>query len=316
MPTAASGIVTVRVVQAGNDVYAPVEMIRTFTIVPAGRLVNLSARVQVREGDASRSFIAGFVVVGSAPKRMLLRAVGPGLGNFAVQGPLTNPLLRVYDHSGRVLMENDDWSGADMSSVFVRLGAFALASGSRDSALMVTLPPGAYTLQVVANGGEGVALAEIYDASDVPALELQQVINLSTRAFVGTGEGVLATGFVVTGSVPKRVLVRGAGPGLTSFGVSSALENPALRVFQGTTVIAQNDDWQTPTPVGAAQLAATGAELVAAATSTGAFALQAGSRDAALIVVLPPGAYTAIVNGVGDTTGAGMVEVYEIPDTR
>lgn len=314
VPTAASGAVTFRARQTGNDVYAPTEMTRTLTIVPAGRLVNLSARVRVQEGDASRSFIAGFVVTGPSPKRMVLRAVGPALSGFGVQAPLANPLLRVYDQNGRVLMENDDWSGADMRAAFVRLGAFALAPASKDAALLATLPPGAYTLQVVAQGGEGVALVEIYDASEVPALELQQVINLSTRALVGTGEAVLAAGFVVTGSVPKRVLVRGVGPGLSGFGVTGVLEDPALRIFQGGSVIAQNDDWQTPTTVSAVQSAATGAELAAAAAATGAFALQDGSRDAGLIVVLSPGAYTAIVNGVNETTGAGMVEVYELPE--
>ncbi len=316
VPTAASGTVTVRVAQAGSDAYAPAETTRTLTIVSAGRLVNISSRVEVREGDASRSFIAGFVVAGSAPKRMLLRAVGPALVGFGVQAPLTNPLIRVYDQTGRLLIENDDWSGPEMSSVFARLGAFALTPASRDAGVMITLSPGPYTLQVFPNGGEGVALAEIYDASEVPALESQQVINLSTRAFVGTGEAVLATGFVVSGSVPKRVLVRGVGPGLSNFGVTGTLENPALRIFQGTAVIAQNDDWQTPVSVETAQSIATSAELAATATATGAFALQPGSRDAALIVVLSPGAYTAIVNGVGDATGAGLVEVYEIPDTR
>jgi len=169
---------------------------------------------------------------------------------------------------------------------------------------------------VLANQGEGVALAEIYDASDTPAVESQQLVNLSTRAFVGTGEAVLASGFVVTGSVPKRVLVRGIGPALAEFGVSGALADPQLRVFQGATVIAENDNWQVPLPASPGQTVASGAEIAAAAVATGAFALAAGSLDAALIITLGPGAYTALVSGTNGTTGAGMAEVYEIPGER
>ena len=316
VPTAASGQVQVRLAQSGSEAVAPTERIETLTILPAGRLVNVSARVQVREGDSSRSFIAGFVVSGSEPKRVLMRAIGPSLAAFGVQNALPNPRLRVFNQAGGVVAENEDWTGADTGAAFTRLGAFAVSAGSLDAALLVTLPPGPYTLHVLANQGEGVALAEIYDASDEPALESQQLVNLSTRAFVGTGEAVLASGFVVTGSVPKRVLVRGIGPTLGEFGVSGPLADPQLRVFQGNVVIAQNDDWQAPLPASAGQIVASGAEIIAASVATGAFALAPGSKDAALIITLVPGAYTAIVQGANGTTGAGMVEVYEIPGDR
>jgi hypothetical protein len=268
--------------------------------------------VFVREGDASRSFIAGFVVSGTAPKRMLVRAIGPALANFGVDAVLANPRLRIVDASGQTVGENENWSGAELSAAFARLGAFGLATGSQDAAVLITLPAGAYTLQVVPGGGEGVALAEVYDASDAPALETQQLVNLSTRAFVGTGEAALAAGFVVTGSTPKRVLIRGIGPALAGFAVPNSLGDPVLRVYEQDRVIAQNDDWGTPLPTGSTQSAASAAELAAAATAAGAFPLSAGSRDAALIVTLPPGAYTAVVSGANDATGAGLVEVYEV----
>src|SRR6185503_8228620 len=105
---------------------------------------------------------------------------------------------------------------------FSRLGAFALANNSADAALVLTLPPGAYTAQV-SDGAAGVALAEIYDASTNPNSDYQRLVNVSTRGEAGTGENILIGGFVVTGNAPKKLLVRGIGPGLTAFGVASAL---------------------------------------------------------------------------------------------
>ena len=308
-PTAETGSVTVRAVQGGSAAFDAVDATRTLTIVPATRLVNLSSRVMVRAGDASRSFIAGFVVSGTAPKRMLVRAVGAALRDFGVQAALPDPRLRVFDDAGRVVAASDDWSGAEVAAAATRVGAFALPGGSRDAALLVTLAPGAYSLHIEATAGDGIALAEVYDASDAPALEQQQLANLSTRAFVDTGEGALTTGFVVTGSRPKRVLIRGIGPALGSFGVPSALADATLRVYQGSTVIAQNDDWQVPEAS-----AANGAEIETAAASVGAFALPARSKDAAVLLTLAPGAYTATLSGANGTTGAGLIEVYQVSE--
>lgn len=303
-PTAAAGTVTLRAVQAGTEFFAPTETTRVFNILAASRLINLSSRVMVREGDASRSLIAGFVVSGSAPKYVLVRAVGPALANFGVGATVANPRLRIFDQASRVIAENDDWNGAELSAAFARLGAFGLPVGSRDAALLVTLPPGAYTLHLESVVGEGVGLVEIYDASDVPALETQQVINISTRAQVGAGEAALTAGFVVTGDVPKRVLIRGIGPALAAFGVAGALADPVLTVYRGSSVVAQNDNWQAPAPGSA--------EIAPAAAAVGAFALANGSADAALILTLSPGAYTATLSGVNDTTGAGLIEIYQL----
>jgi hypothetical protein len=247
---------------------------------------------------------------------MLARAVGPTLADFGVESTLANPRLRVFNQAAQVVAESDDWSGADLAATSARVGAFALASGSRDAALLLTLAPGAYSLHVDAAAGEGVALVELYDASDAPAIETQQVINISTRAFVDTGEGVLTAGFVVTGSIPKRVLIRGIGPSLTAFGVADALADPVLRLYQGTTVIAQNDDWQAPQPIGSIIAPASAAEVAAAAAQSGAFTLGSGSKDASLLLTLAPGAYTVTVSGANNSTGAGLVEVYESPGGR
>ncbi len=317
-PTEASGTVTLRAVQAGNESFAPAELSRTITIIPASRLINISSRALVREGDASRAFIAGFVVAGTAPKRILVRAVGPALNAFGVEGAVANPRLRLFDSAGRVVAENDDWTGTEVAAAFGRVGAFDLAAGSRDAALLVTLAPGAFSLHVEAAAGQGVALAEVYDASGSPALERQQIVNISTRAFVGTGEGILTAGFVVTGSLPKRILIRGIGPSLEAFGVTGSLADPVLKLHQGSTVIAQNDDWEVPQAIGATSLPggapASGTDIVSASSRFGAFALVAGSKDAALLLTLAPGVYTVALSGADNTTGTALVEVYQAPD--
>jgi sugar lactone lactonase YvrE len=274
------------------------------------RFVNLSSRLRTADGDASRAFIAGFVVGGTAAKPMLIRAVGPALGGFGVPGALANPKLRLY-RGDQLIAENDDWgTGAGAAGAAGSVGAFPLSDGSRDAALVISLAPGTYSAQVVANGGDGVGLVEVYDADT--AQPATQLINLSTRGFVDTGAGVLVAGFVINGTEPKRVLVRGVGPALVQFGVSGALADPQLKLMRGDTLVAQNDNWASPQTTAGGATVATAAEISAAATAVGAFALSATSKDAAVLVTLPAGAYSAVVSGANNTTGAGLVEVYEV----
>ena len=131
-----------------------------------------------------------------------------------------------------------------------------------------------------------------------------EFVNLSTRAFVGTADGVLIPGLVIGGTTAKRVLVRAVGPTLTSFGVMGVLADPTLTVFSGATTIATNDNWSDP---------AASSLVAIAAANAGAFALPAGSKDSALVLTLAPGAYTFRVAGAGGTTGVALVEVYALP---
>lgn len=311
--TGAAGVVTVTATQAGNSAFNPATSVtQTFTVTPADRLVNLSARVAISP-DPNRQLIAGFVVAGTQPKRVLLRAVGPGLTAFGVTGALVNPRLQVFDSSNRVILENDDWSGADTAAAFTQVGAFPLAAGSRDAALLTTLQPGSYTMQVTAGNETGSALAEVYDASANPGGETQRLVNISTRGNVDPGDGVLIGGFAISGVTPKRVLIRGIGPTLGAFGVGGTLADPRLGVYSGANLIAQNDDWSQPTALNPLQPVATAAEVAAAAQAVGAFALAAGSRDSAVLVTLSPGSYTAQVSSGGTTSGVAIVEVYEVP---
>jgi hypothetical protein len=269
------------------------------------RLINLSSRVRVGPA-AGRTLITGFVIGGGADKRVLLRATGPALTGFGVQGALSNPRLQLYDGTGKLILENDDWSGAETSTAISQVGAFSLVAGSKDAALVTTLKPGAYTMHVIDGGETGVALAEIYDASVNPQSEYQRLINISTRGEAGAGENVLIGGFIITGNAPKTVLVRGVGPGLAAFGVGGTLADPRLRVYGPSGLVAENDNWST--------VAAEATATAAAGTQTGAFALVSGSKDAAVILTLNPGAYTAQVSAAdGTSTGVALVEIYELP---
>jgi hypothetical protein len=166
---------------------------------------------------------------------------------------------------------------------------------------------------VSSDGGSGVALVEVYDASVSPQSDSQQLVDISTRGNVDSGEGVMIAGFAIRGNSPKRVLIRGIGPGLAAFGVAGFLADPLLTIYQGSTVVAQNDNWETPLPLNPTQITATGPEIIEATNRAGGFALAARSRDAATVLVLAPGNYTAILTGVGGAGGESLVEVYEVP---
>ena len=256
------------------------------------RLSNLSTRAQV--GTGANVMITGFVVQNGAPKQVLIRAVGARLASapFSVSGALTNPQLHLYNSAGTLVLANDNWAQADaatMSSV----GAFPLTNNSGDSALVATLSPGVYTAQVSGvNNSSGIAILEIYDVSGSARL-----MNLSTRAMVGTGANTFFSGLVVApGGGARRVLVRAVGPSLVPLGVPGALADPAIAVVDSAgrqIANGANDNWDSSTPA-----------LAAAFTQAGAFPFAAGSRDAALLLDLMPGNYVIQVNGVAGATGA------------
>jgi hypothetical protein len=268
-----------------------------------GRLLNLSTRGQVL-ADAG-ALIAGFVVSGTGPHTFLLRGVGPALGSYGVANPVPNPRLDLY--SGQtVVLSNDDWSTqanpAQVSQLATQVGAFDLPFGSRDAALVATLQPGIYTVLVNPVGGvTGVGLVELYDAD---ATGTSRLINISTRGRVGTGQTVMIPGIVV-GTRERRLLIRGIGPGLQPYGLTDTLPNPVLSlVDRDNNEVARNDDWES-SPNAAA--------IAAAAQATGAFTLAPGSRDAALLITLQTGIYTALVSDATGGSGIALVEVYDAP---
>ncbi|HTU00990.1 MAG TPA: S53 family peptidase [Candidatus Sulfotelmatobacter sp.] len=290
------------------------------------RLVNISTRAQV--GTGSGIAIAGLVVrgPGGTQKAVLVRGVGPALSAFSVAGALPHPVLSIYDSATNALIASDaGWGNApvpgtsafpysyrqatadEMSSV----GAFALPAGSADSAMVLNLPPGAYTVQISGQGGaSGVALVEVYEL-DTSAPDL--LVNISARCFMGTGLGVAISGFIVQGSQPAQLLIRGVGPALTGFGLAGILAQPSIALYDSKgALIASDAGWGNP-PVAGTPVAGVAVRQASAAdmSSVGAFALSAGSADSAMVVTLPPGSYTTVVSGVGGATGIGLAEVYE-----
>ncbi len=266
-----------------------------------GRLINMSIRTNA--GTDDNTLIVGVGLGGAGTtgtKAVLFRAVGPTLGVFGVGGALTDTVMTVV-RDGTQVAQNDDWAGGfDFGSV----GAFGFSGATpRDSAIYNgAIANASYSILITGKNNEtGVALAEIYDATP-PATYTRttpRLVNVSARTEVGTGDRILIAGFVIGGTTPVRVLVRAVGPTLGAFGVTGTLVDPRLEILTGTTRVAENDNW----------LAADAATF----GSVGAFALNAGSRDAALVTALMPGSYTAQISGVGATTGVALVEVYELP---
>ena len=285
------------------------------------RLANLSTRAQV--GPGGNTATVGFVIGAGSPKNILIRAVGPSLTSFGFSAASvnSNPKITVFNGAGVQILTNDDWgtqvaggpNAAALASTSASVGAFALPTNSRDAVLLATgLAPGNYTAQVTSSSttvATGVALVEIYDVTGSARL-----MNLSTSAQVGTGGGIIISGLsIAPGTGARKILVRAAGPALTALGVGGALSDPAIAVFDGGNLqIAANDNWESDNP----------AALKAAFTASGAFPFAAGSKDAALLIDLQPGAnYTIQVSGVRDavnnrdTTGLALIEVYDItPD--
>lgn len=270
-----------------------------------GHLTNISGRSVA--GTGSQTLTAGFVVNGSGAKTLLIRGIGPALQAFGLNGALQDTSLKVVNAQGSTVATNDNWgdggNSAPISSTALSLGAFALSAGSRDAAALLSLSPGAYTAQVTGVGGTtGVALAEVYDAN--PTSTATTLANFSLRTQVGSDANILIAGFVVGGELPVKVLIRGIGPTLAQFGVAAPLADPQLKVFNSaSTVIASNDNWSDGDST----------TIAATAQAVGAFALPVGSRDAALLLTLPPGAYTAQISGAASTTGVGLIELYAVP---
>jgi PKD repeat protein len=272
----------------------------TIAATPTSRIVNFSARAL--SGPGAQSLIMGFVVQGDN-KNLLVRGIGPGLAPYGVVNVLTDPFLTLFNNNS-TLASNDDWqssNGTLIAATAARVGAFALPNGSKDSALILAFNNGAHTTSMLRpNGTTGVALTEIYD---IDSTADSRLINVSARMNVTTGEGTLIAGLVIAGNAPTTVLIRGIGPTLAAFGVTGALADPTITVFAGTNPVATNDNWEAG-GVGAAQITATSVRV-------GAFALLPGSKDAALLITLQPGAYTVQVTGVANTTGVALVEVYD-----
>ena len=257
--------------------------------------VNLSTRLGVQTGD--NVGIGGFIITGSASKHVLLRAIGPSLTSSGVPNALADPVLELHGPGTFVTATNDNWRDDPVQEALIQATGIA-PTNDLESAIEARLFPGAYTAIVRGNGNtSGVGLVEVYDLNPGVASKLA---NLSTRAFVSTGDNIVIAGFVLNNNpVDARVIVRGLGPSLTAGGVPNALANPTLelRDDNGTLLIA-NNDWQD-NPAQAAELTAAGLA-------------PANPLESGLVTTLPPGLYTALLAGLNSGTGLGLVEVYHL----
>jgi hypothetical protein len=257
--------------------------------------INLSTRMRVETGD--RVGIGGFIIAGNAPKQVLLRAIGPSLTHFGVTNPLADPVLELHGPGSFATITNNNWRDTQEDAI---QATGIPPTDDLESAILVTLNPGAYTGIVKGqNNSVGVALIEVYDLNQGAASKLA---NLSTRAFVGTADNIVIAGFLLSdNSTSDHVIVRGIGPSLApgSFPASAVLADPTLelRDSNGALLIA-NNDWQD--------------NAVQAALITAAGLAPTNNLEAGIAATLPPGLYTALLAGLNNGTGIGLVEVYDL----
>jgi hypothetical protein len=264
--------------------------------MPPPALGNISTRVRVLSGD--NALIGGMIATGTASKKVLIRAVGPSLSDFGVPGALPDPTVELYQ-GNTLLASNDDWWTSTQQTEIQNSGL--APSKDAESAIIAMLTPNRNYTAIVRgkNGATGVGIVEVFDLEPGTASTLG---NISTRGFVDVDDNVMIAGFIVSpgNGTGAKILLRALGPTLSDFGVAGALANPTLDLVNASgTVIRSNNDWKDD-PLQLALVEAAG--------------LAPGHlEEAALVEMVPPGQYTAIVRGSGRTTGVGLVEAYNIP---
>jgi hypothetical protein len=244
--------------------------------------------VQVQGGDGV--LVGGFIISGDKPKSLVLRAIGPSLAKVGITGVLADPELELYDSKGNLIDQNDNWTSLAPDRVPKGL---APADGT-ESLIAATLAPGSYTAVLRGvNNSTGVGLIELYDLDPASS----QLSNISTRGIVGSGDAAMIAGFIIGGGDTTKVLVRAIGPSLSEFGVAGALADPALELRDANgSLIFSNDNWRSDQEQ----------QIIASNMP------PTNNKEAAIVARLQPGDYTAIVRGVGNTTGVALIEVYNL----
>jgi len=262
----------------------------TATPGPSGsHLANISTRMNVGTGQSV--LIGGFIVQGAQPKTLILRAMGPSLAGAGIPNVLTDPVLELHDSTGTIIASNNNWQDDGLASQIQEMG-FA-PTNPAESALLVTVPPGSYTAVVSGwGGGQGTGLVEVYEMDGSSS----RMMNIATRGSVGTGGEPMIAGLIVQGGTAKKIIVRALGPSLAGM-ISGTLEDPYLELRDASgNLMASNDDWGNSPQ----------ASEIAAAMP------PANGRESAVIATLGAGNYTAIVRGVDNATGIGLVEVFDL----
>ena len=279
--------------ESQGDPWNPDIQLLSLPAKPGARpqLLNISTRLSL--GNGHDVGIGGFIITGTEPKKVIVRAIGPSLSASGLENVLADPVLEIHGGPGNTLIAmNDNWRN-DPASVAELAAAGMEPARRRESAKVATLPPGAYTAVVTGkNGSTGTAVVEVYDADPIAD---SQLANISTRGFVGAEDDVLIGGFVV-GNGLVEVVVRALGPSLAQFDVADSIADPTLELHDGNGNVTSNDDWQT------------GADP----DSIPASLQPLDPRESALHLSLPPGNYTAVVRGKAGATGVGLVEAYNL----
>jgi hypothetical protein len=252
--------------------------------------VNISTRVQVQNGE--NVSIGGFIIPSPLAKNVIVRAIGPSLADAGVSGALPDPTLELRDSAGNLLLANDNWKDTQEQAIRATMLA---PTNDLESAIVTSLPPGAYTAVVSGkNGATGIGLVEIYDLEPSATSKL---VNISTRGSVGLNQNIMIGGLILVGPDAATMLFRAIGPSLGGSGIQSALADPRLDLFDAEgTAIASNDNWQD--------------SQQEAILETGA--APSNEAESAILAALGPGNYTAIVSGTNGGTGTALVEAYYI----
>ncbi len=266
-------------------------------------LFNIATRGYV--GSQGEIMIAGFIISGTNPRRVLIRGVGKSLEQSGLTGVLEDPRLVIFDIEGQEVARVDNWKDEanweEIEQVSPSVGAAPLIDPN-ESAILVTLDPGLYTAHLSGqDGGTGIGLVEVFDASN-ESIETR-LINISTRVRAAAGDEVAIGGFVITGQDPKRVLIRALGPELGKRSVADPMSDPYMVLYDSSGAVAANDDWESEFTF----------QMREAFTQVNATQLDEGSKDAAMIRELQPGLYTVIVNDFNYDSGIVLIEIFELP---
>jgi hypothetical protein len=275
---------------ADDGVHAVAYDAIVITVMPQARMANISTRAAVGIGE--NVSIGGFIVQGSAPNQVLIRALGPSLSNAGVPGVLADPTIQLLDSHGALLLGNDNWKDTQQAEI---QNTGLAPSDDHESAILTSLAPGSYTAIVSGkNNTGGIGLIEVYEMGQAGS----RLMNISTRGFVGTGNNVMIGGLILIGTDPATIVFRAIGPSLAGAGIQNPLVDPTLDLFnaQGTKIGSDNN-WKD--------------SQQSAIQATGL--APSDDHESALLVDLNPGNYTAIVSGVNNTTGVALIEAYHLP---
>ena len=289
----------------GNVAYAATfngeEDIYYVRVAPPVQLLNISTRMRVAGGE--KVLIAGFIITGTEPKKVIIRGIGPSL--TSVGTALSDPTLELHQGNSTIAT-NDDWKKKpDGSSQQAEVEATTVPpTNDRESAIVTTLNPGSYS--AILSGkvdATGIGVIEVYDLSQSANSELG---NISSRGFVDVNNDVMIGGLIVGGPNTDgraNVLVRVLGPSLSGSGVQGALADPILELHDSNGVtLATNDNWKLNDQTEQSQENAIRATTV----------VPPDDREAAILANLSPGPYTAIVRGKNNSSGVALVEFYNL----